>query len=216
VSNKRFTDEMTPDIEFLGFQIWTGEKGFQVYSEVHQTLGNAVIHTLFLPIITFSVLKWVYVLSFHRNLARVIVSLMFLFYANFYAKMGPFPMATWTFLTLPIIILADSPDCRINTNFRCFLCFLIPLLVQEIIGHTFFEGINSRLTLSYVTNAVLYTPMFYTQGALRAVAFLMGYPWLHTNPGIWFLAGMVISTFGFYFTGLLLMIPRTKEPVKAS
>ncbi len=163
-------------MEFLENQVWTGEEGLQVYSEVHQTLGNIIIHALFLPVITYSVLRWVYVLfdKFlpHKIVSRLVVLAILIFYGNFYSRMGFFDTTLWFSLTLPIVLLADCN--QVNSKFQAGIYFLIPLLVQEIIGHTMFEGVNSRLTLSHVTNAVLYSPMFYTRAAYNFM-YLFGF-----------------------------------------
>ena len=188
-------------MEFLGFKLWIGEEGLKVYSEVHQHLGNVIIHTLFLPMITYSVLRWVYVLADSRIMSRLIVAGMILSYANFYILIGAVDVFLWFSLTLPLLILADRDPAVINTKTRAFLCFLVPLLIQEIVGHTLFEGANSRLNLSHVTNAVLYTPMFYTRGYYRFAAFVFGSSF---HPIGWWLGGTAISAVGFYLSFLIV------------
>ena len=152
-------------------QTWTGEQGLQVYSEVHQTLGNIIIHALFLPVITYSILRWIYVL-FDRVTARAIIFGILLFYGNFYSLMGFYDTMIWFSLTLPLVIIADSD--KDNTRLKAGVFFLLPLLVQEIIGHTLFEGVNSRFTFSHVTKAILYTPMFYSRAAHNFASLFFG------------------------------------------
>lgn len=193
--------------------IWTGEEGFEVYREVHKTLGNEIIHTIFLPVITFSVLRWVHLLFRNVWLSRFIIFLMFLFYSNFYALVSVMDNLVWMALTFPLIVLTEMPGFRLNT-IGASLCFMIPLLIQEIIGHTLFEGANSRPTISHITNAVLYTPMFYTRGIWKGLSLLCGIPYLlpweegKTMSAVW------IIGFGLYISVLLLHSPDQKSTKK--
>lgn len=180
--------------------IWTGKEGLDVYSEVHQNLGNEVIHTLFLPVIIFSILRWVHLLVKCDWLARFAIFLMFVFYSNFYSLVGTFDDLVWMSLTVPIIILAELPKFKLN-KLGASLCFVIPLIVQEIVGHTLFEGVNSRLTVSHVINAILYTPMFYSQGVWRGMTLLV--PYFVPNEVGKILAGSWTICFGLYISSVL-------------
>ncbi len=188
-------------MEFFGFKLWVGEEGLKVYSEVHQHMGNVIVHTLFLPIITYSVLRWVYVLAKNRAMSRIVIMGMMMTYSNFYVLMGLVDMFLWFSLTIPLAILADRDFKVVNTKTRAFLCFLAPLLIQEIVGHALFEGVNSRLDVSHIANAVLYSPMFYTRSVYQLASFIFGSSF---HPVGWVFGGTAVSSIGFYLSYLLL------------
>ena len=117
------------------------------------------------------------------------------FYGNFYQELGLFDVLVWLGLTVPLVLTADRTNVfhsKINVLATAF--FMIPLLIQEIVGHTFFEESNSRLTLSYVINSILYTPLFYTRCIQGYLSYVLGH-WV---------SGVAIIGFGCYISYLFV------------
>lgn len=162
---------------FLGFQLWYGEEGFQVYSQVHQDPVNRLIHVFGSAVIIYSVLLWIYYFTRKSGIkvSRICVVVLWTLYSNFYEYVGNADQFIWVFLMFPIMVLADKSRKLHKSKFWPGVLFLSCLIIQEVIGHTYFERANSRLTLSHVTNAVLYTPFFYSRYIHNFLICLLGY-----------------------------------------
>lgn len=164
-------------MNFLGLKIWLGKEGFQVYEEVHQNSINRFIHVIGLPLIVYSVLLWIYALTRNagNKFSRICIIAVFSAYSNFYQRIGRVDQLTWMSLIFPIMVLADKSRRMRRIKLFATLLFISCLVIQEVIGHTLFEGVNLLLAPSYVVNSILYTPFFYSHYIHQVVSFLVGH-----------------------------------------
>jgi hypothetical protein len=161
-------------INLLGLTIWTGDLGLVIYEEIHQNYYNRLLHVAFLPFVFYGVFlgfpPLVYPESF-KTYSPLLIALFQLAFFSFYY----FTNVTLAFETVvqmvPMALLAVyrhyQPQFKSSDHIKLAVILLtFSLVLQEIIGHSLFEEENSRLTVSYVLNAVLYSPVFYTQNKL--------------------------------------------------
>jgi len=140
-----------------GPNIWTGQKGLKVYEEIHQNDYNRLVHVVF-PMMPF--------FPFNRLPYYVSIIGILMMYTIYYASFDP-EGAFYAFLfNLPSATLAGchiyqySPKNSIKVGLSTML---FSLTVQELLGHFYFEEVKSRLTVSYVFNAIMYAPLFHAK-----------------------------------------------------
>lgn len=184
-------------LNVMGLIVWTGKEGLQVYSEVHKTLGNRIIHTIFLPLIMICVLRFIHISFRYLWFSRFIIFLLFLFYSNFYALVGVMDNLVWMTLITPLIFIVEHPKYQLN-RFQTISVSIVSLLIQEVLGHTFFEGVNSRFSPSYILNAILYTPLFYSTELWRGMESLLVSLSIPIKIS-YYLSGDIIILTGFYY-----------------
>lgn len=145
-------------------------EGLDIYEEVHQQEGNIFIHFLFLPGVFYGIFRGIpAMLDLDTNIpfsimVSTLYTLMYAYDCAEYAIQVPI-------MILPYIVLSSVHyHSRRNHVRESLFAFGTCLLIQEVIGHTFIEEVNSRLTVGYVSNAVLYSPMFYSQNVYRFFA----------------------------------------------
>ena len=49
------------------------------------------------------------------------------------------------------------------------------LIIQEVVGHSLFETVNSRLTFDYVFNAIMFSPLYYALNVHKILLLLQFY-----------------------------------------
>lgn len=153
--------------------IWTGEMGLMVYEEIHLNHWNKVLHTAFLPFVfyaTFRGFPAIFSLLFKMpsKYNTCVVGTIMTLYALLYGYYDLADGVASIIYTLPMALLA----LRHLNNSKCgsgeHLCKSIgysagALILQEILGHAILEETMSRITISYILNAILYSPLFYTR-----------------------------------------------------
>ena len=156
-----------------GPSIWTGNEGLQVYEEIHQNDYNRLVHVLFLPGVFYGVFRAFPVMSyfpFNRVPYYVSIISILMIYTLYYATFDP-EGAFYAFLfNLPSATLAYCHIYQYNpkTSIKVGLTtMLFSLIVQELVGHFYFEEIKSRLTVSYVFNAIMYAPLFHAKDLVQ-------------------------------------------------
>lgn len=153
----------------MEFVLWTGNEGLQVYEEIHTNLYNRLLHVAFLPYVFYAVFRGLPALitSKYKKYCFPIVATLQLGFYFFYYLFDCDDSIYTVFTMLPMTVLAiyqlQGKQSRKQHIIASIGFFTGALVVQEVIGHSLWEEINSRMTVSYVTNAVLYSPMFYAQ-----------------------------------------------------
>jgi len=141
--------------------IWHGEQGLEVYEEIHQEYLNQMIHFAFLPGVFYGTFRGIPALL-NIKTSPFIVGLS-TFYGIYYALAYSIYGGVGTMIyTAPFAFLAGYHTHTRRDHIREALVIAgSSLLIQEVVGHTILEEINSRLTISFVFNAITYSPLFY-------------------------------------------------------
>lgn len=151
----------------LGLDIWTGEEGLEVYEEIHENHWNRALHIAFLAFVYLGVYRGIpAILGITDYRSKWIIGGIMSIYGAFYATFDQIG-ALWTILcNLPMGIiaykqLANSPQISRWHHVKISMLFMLSaLLLQEVVGHTLWEEVNSRMTFSYVLNAIMYSPLY--------------------------------------------------------
>ncbi len=145
---------------------WTGWEGLEVYEEIHNDPINRFIHAAFLPFVIYGTMLGLPALfNIKRQHAYYGVGTITFAYILFYSTFSFLWAFAAAFMSLPFAMHAVH---RLKVydrvpNVRLAVISLVgALFIQEVIGHTLFEEVNSRMTFSYVFNAIMYSPMFYS------------------------------------------------------
>jgi len=155
------------------FRLWVGEEGLKVYEEIHQNRDNRNLHVAFLPGVFYGTFMIMPALI-PKLPAWLIVFTIMLSYTIFYASFDIEGAIYAFFFTLPSATMAlhshSNGKNSVYRNFKVGLIYLIVSLgIQEVFGHFYLEKIPSRLTLSYVTNAIIYSPLFYAKNIVTMI-----------------------------------------------
>jgi hypothetical protein len=153
----------------MEFVLWTGNQGLEIYEEIHVNLYNRLLHIAFLPFVFYAVFRGIPPLltSEYKAYCYYILTIFQLCFYLFYYLYDCDNSISTVYAMLPMTILAiyqlRGNQSRKQHILASTILFIGSLVIQEVIGHSLWEQINSRITASYVTNAVLYSPMFYAQ-----------------------------------------------------
>jgi len=133
------------------FKMWHGLEGLEVYEQVHQNDINRFLHLAFLPAVFYGIF---------RSVPHSVIPFILFSYTGYYAAVIDIKSAVNNlFLIGPWAVLANNQTPSLKVGLLSLTCSLV---IQEVIGHSLFEEINSRLTLSFVLNAIMYSPLFYS------------------------------------------------------
>lgn len=152
--------------------IWTGLDGLVIYEEIHQNITNQIMHVAFLPFVFYGIYRGVpALLGFnskdHPKTSASIITTILAIYGWFYTSIDP-SMALLTIIhNLPMAYLAHRHLSQTKyQNWQHVGISLISLtsslVLLEVFGHTFLEEVNSRMSFSYVLNAIIYSPLYCT------------------------------------------------------
>lgn len=155
---------------YFDLTVWTGDKGLEVYDEVHQNDMNALIHAVFLPFVFYGVMIALPALFPTTALVRkyIILSLNCMYISSYWYVGMQYWFDTLVWMA-PATVLAIHTVTKMEQTQRCStfftgLCYMVAALtIQEVVGHMWFEEVPSRLTWSYVLNAIMYSPAFYVK-----------------------------------------------------
>lgn len=145
-------------------EVWNGPEGLEVYEQIHQNYWNQMIHFAFLPGVFYGAFRGIAALSQCRRPVSVIVGISSLygFYYTYYCDIVSGAM-TVLYISPYALLACLHLFNRKHHISESLIVLSISLVIQEVFGHTLLETTNSRLTFSYVLNAVMYSPLFYTK-----------------------------------------------------
>jgi len=142
-----------------------GQEGYDLYAQIHTTLGNQLVHGVGMIFVVYGVFQMMN--SFVRtkqSAADLMLSvyLGYLFYYSWFDPLGAFLSGLVYNLPLKKALYESSSTYSSEfrrRNFQKGLIYLIgSILVQEIIGHTLFEQTNSNLW--ELPNSLIIAPLF--------------------------------------------------------
>jgi len=148
-------------------EVWYGAQGLEVYEEIHQNEMNRLIHTLFLPGVFYGIFRAVPAILPQKIPTWLSIFCIMMLYTCFYATFDLEEANNTFFLTLPYAVMAyqahqQSEPGSYQRHLLIGLGSMVTALaIQEVAGHVIYEEIPSRLTTSYILNAVMYSPLFY-------------------------------------------------------
>ena len=135
----------------MSVQIWYSMEGLDVYEQVHQSEINRIIHLAFLPFLFYGVF---------RSVPHPVVPYILVAWSGYYGwAINPIEGLITYSVVSPWAILALLKQPNYKQGFSLIVGSLV---LQEVIGHSLFEQINSRITITYILNAVMYSPLFYS------------------------------------------------------
>jgi len=161
-------------------QIWHGQEGLNVYEEIHQNFYNELTHLIFLPGVFYGTFRGVPALLNRyfgvQHNVKVILAIMTL-YSSYYACMIDIVSGLTTFLSIsPYACIAiEHLDLKDNHIKQSLTVASASLVIQEVLGHTLFEEVNSRLTVDYVFNAIMFSPLYYAVNVHKIIMILQFY-----------------------------------------
>jgi hypothetical protein len=125
------------------------------------------LHVAFLGFVYLGVYRGVpALLGVTNERSKWVIGAIMAVYWAFYTTFDPLG-AIWTvLLNIPMAMIAYNqltnwPNLGRWQHVSLSLFYIISALVlQEVIGHTIWEEVNSRMTLSYVFNAIMYSPLY--------------------------------------------------------
>lgn len=141
---------------------WITEGGLYTYAEIHNNDANIIMHVLGMPFVMYGCFRGIPSLFYMNKeqmifFARSIMSTYILYYSFINWKYGFISYI----LGMPIYTLSIKHYKPNNGNtLRCILIIFTALYFQEVCGHTLFENVNSRMEIKYISNAILYAPLF--------------------------------------------------------
>lgn len=126
-------------------------QGLEIYEQVHQNEMNRFIHLAFLPMVFYGLFRAV-----HHSMIPIILAS----YTGYYIiAVDAYSALTTVFTISPWALLASKKIPSLKLGIALMTTSLV---IQEVIGHSLFEQINSRMTFEFVGNAILYSPLFYS------------------------------------------------------
>lgn len=91
------------------------------------------------------------------------IQLIMLLYSGYYFYIEPQYGVLSYVMVYPWAHLADMyMDYNKVSSVKVGLTVMtVALVIQEVVGHSYLEAENSRLTASFILNAIMYSPLFY-------------------------------------------------------
>ena len=160
--------------------IWTGNFGLTIYEEIPKVLRNRILHTAFLPFVFYGIFRGIPSLFFiPAKYSWIVICAIMSLYCGYYATFDQEGAILSAITTAPMALLAywQLYECEYKSmsRFQHFIRSLgylsSSLFLLEVVGHSLFEDVNSRMTLSYVTNAVIYSPLYYAKTFLEFIPY---------------------------------------------
>lgn len=159
--------------QFYVFQLLVGMKhldeGVAYYAEVHTSLWNSCVHTLFMPITMFGLFLAVPAM-FNLSPANAIYlrKLVMLFYLGLYMRISPLISVLFlAYYMIPFTYSDKFYEFIYNTDHTAYRAFsivvgmtsaVLALFVQEVLGH--YIGGDAPSRFEGIANAVLYAPYY--------------------------------------------------------
>ena len=142
--------------------IWHGQKGLDVYEEIHVNEINRMIHAAFLPGVFYSIFRGVPCLLDVSDKRPIMLSIMAVYCGYYSITIDVLTGLSAGLVISPFALLAFGHHYRLENHVVQSVKILIAsLVIQEVFGHTFFEEVNSRMEVDYIVNAIMFSPLFY-------------------------------------------------------
>lgn len=160
-------------------EIWHGQEGVDVYKEIHQNYYNELTHIIFLPGVFYGIFRGVPALLSLVNInypVTTVLSIMCI-YSSYYAYTIDIFSGATAFLTIsPYAFVALEHYNKMDNHMTQSLTIAGgSLFIQEVLGHSLFESVNSRLTADYIFNAIMFSPLYYALGVNKIILTLQYY-----------------------------------------
>lgn len=144
-------------------QFCLGQCGYDLYAEIHQNYVNQLIHGLFMPFVVYGTLLGVpALLGFSGNKALEMAGYIYTSYLMYYLTFDPLGMFLSALMYTPCLYFVNKESYTPQDRWRIFSrgvgWLLAAVGIQEIIGHTLFEEVNSDLW--QLPNSILIAPIF--------------------------------------------------------
>lgn len=160
-------------------QIWHGTEGLDVYEEIHQNVYNELTHIIFLPGVFYGVFRGIPALLalIGLNYPKTLILTIMMTYSSYYAYTIDCISGLTAFITIsPYALLAnDHYHSKSDSISQSLIIAFGSLFIQEVIGHSLFEAVNSRLTIDYVFNAIMFSPLYYALNVHKIILILQFY-----------------------------------------
>ncbi len=140
-----------------------GQCGYDLYAEIHRNYVNQQIHGVFMPMVVYGTLIALPALcnrfSYEAIFMQLCLFSMYLIYYLTFDVMGALmSISVYTPFVYWAMIYPHRYDRRWYNVSVGMGYMVVALVIQEIFGHTLFEGANSDL--SQVPNNILIAPIF--------------------------------------------------------
>ena len=144
-----------------------GNAGYELYHEIHNSLINQIIHGLGMPFVVYGMFKMMgAIFANNKKTAGYIQLGMFIAFTIYYMTFDPIGAIISIGLYGYVLekVMGDTEYSYVTTSGRFkhftkgFVYMTGSLLIQEFIGHTYFEGTNSNLW--ELPNSIAISPIF--------------------------------------------------------
>lgn len=144
-----------------------GNSGYELYHQIHNSLANQIIHAIGMTFVVFGVFKMLgAIFASNKKTANIIQLIVYLVYLAYYLTFDPIGTLICGILYGFVLekVIADTKysyssfSGRFKHFVRGFVILVASLLIQEFVGHSYFEGINSNLW--EIPNSIAIAPLF--------------------------------------------------------
>jgi uncharacterized membrane protein YGL010W len=141
-----------------------GENGIAQYEKLHRNKNNQIIHMIGMPFVVYSMFILIPSLFDLYYLPGSLTAVMiFGIYVVYYASFNTANAICNFYFYLPSLLFAISSLYNPYPYFSLYALalFTVLMVIQELIGHTFFEHANSNLY--ELPNSIVFAPAFATK-----------------------------------------------------
>ncbi len=140
-----------------------GQDSYNLYAEIHQNDYNQLIHGLFMPGVAYGIFLGLPAIFNQKGMvAHKLQYAIYLAYALYYVTFDHMGALFSVLLYYPFMWLASNEYKtmydRKKLIIKAIFVMFVSLVIQEGIGHTFFEDTNSHL--EDLPNSILIAPLF--------------------------------------------------------
>ena len=144
-----------------------GNAGYELYHQIHNSLANQIVHAIGMPFVVYGVLKMLgAVFANNKKTANIIQFSVYLIFLTYYVTFDPIGALVCGVLYGFMLekIVADTKysystfSGRFKHFTRGFVYFVAALLIQEFVGHSYFEENSSNLW--EIPNSITIAPLF--------------------------------------------------------
>lgn len=153
---------LTPIFQYL-FNIYYFNLGVYYYSQVHTSVWNCYIHTLFMPLTSLGFLVAIpsyFKLSNYNSF--YLQKILFSYYIGLYLPISSYVTLLYILIYYPILLLSKKLYIKYKDNINIFTYGLslsiVSLFIQEYIGH--YLGGDSPSRIEGVLNAIFYAKYY--------------------------------------------------------
>ena len=146
----------TPIFNILG--VYSGERAIEYYGEVHTSVFNSFIHTLFMPFTYYGLLISVPGIIFkNERYVFLLQRFLYVYFVTYYLTLNTFIGSLIIIYYLPSQIMAENYYKRYSFDRKVTVLYgiavaTIALTIQEVIGH--WMGGDNPSRLEAIPNAI--------------------------------------------------------------